>query len=198
MKKLFDDKLKNVAGQLPEISAKPESWTAVEKYLDFRDKLEELKNNLPVYEAPDEIWEKLEDHLKRKTKFSLTLIWKVAAAILFLIGSWFIFQTFSHRKLSYSTEEASEFNPEFATPTDSSLVQVTEFIDNQCRNNTYVCSEPDFSVKKQKLDEVNHEIKKLDEVIKTLGSSESLLKTRINLENYKAELIKDLIKKLTS
>jgi hypothetical protein len=197
MKKVFDDKLRRAIGRLPEYQAKPESWIALEQYLGFRNKLDEVKNSLPVYEAPDGIWEKLENHPKRKTQFSLTL-WKVAAAILFLMGSWFVFQTFSHRKLSYSTEVASEFNPEFAIPTDSSVVQVTDFIESQCKSNAYVCSEPDFSVKKQKLDEVNHEIQRLDEVIKTLGSSESLVKTRINLENYKAELIKDLIKKLTS
>lgn len=197
MKKVFDDKLKEVVDQLPDYEAKPESWAAIEQYLDYADKLKVVKNNLPVYQAPDGIWEKLENIPKIKPKRSLTLFRQVAAVILILTGSWFIFQMLSSRKLHYSTEMATGLNPDFSKQ-DSSLVLVTEFIENQCRSNIYVCNEPDFSLKKQKLDEVNHEIEKLDEVIKTLGSSESLVKTRISLENYKAELIKDLIKKLTS
>ncbi len=198
MKKLFDDKLKKAASSLPGYKANPESWAAIEQYLDFRDKLNEVKNDLPVHKAPDAVWPRLENVQVKKSKRDIQILWKVAAAVLFLAGCWFVFQTYSGRKLSYTTEVATGFNPELSFPADSSLVQVTEFIEQQCRNNTNVCSEPDFSVKKQKLEEVNQEIDKLDEVIKTLGSSESLVKTRISLENYKAELIKDLIKKLTS
>jgi hypothetical protein len=198
MNNKFDDKLKKIVGQLPEYKANPDSWTAIEQYLDFSDRLSKVKNDLPAYKAPDIVWAKPEYAPGNRQKDSLQIILKIAAAVLFLTGSWFIFQTFSNRRLSYSIEVATDFNPEFALPEDSMVVQVTEFIDQQCKSNTYVCNEPDFSVKKKKLDEVTNEIEKLDEVIKTLGSSESLVKTRISLENYKTELIKDLIKKLTS
>lgn len=133
MKNRFDKMLKKVINQLPEYTANPDSWAAIEQYLGFSGKLHEVKNGLPVYKAPDGIWPKLENIRVSKTKAGFNPVWKVAAVILILTGSWFIFHTFSSRKLSYSTEVAADFNPGFSLPADSALEQVTEFIDRQCK-----------------------------------------------------------------
>lgn len=198
MKNEFDKKLKKVVNQLPEYEANPDSWAAVEQYLVFSKKLNEVKSNLPVYSAPEDIWQRIETYGAKKTQSLSLLLWKVAVTVLFLAGTWFFYQAFSTRNLSYSTEVAEEINSHFLSESDSAVNEVTEFIEQQCQNQTYVCREPDFKVKKQKLEEINNEIVKLEEVMKTYGSSESLVKTRLKLENYKAEIIKDLIKKLTS
>lgn len=197
MKKTFDILLKKAINQLPKYKAEPESWVKVEQYLDFSDKINKVKVELPVYQAPENLWQRIEKDIEIKQTRTF-LPWKIAATIIVIVGSTFFFLKYSDKGLSYSSEVTVFQEPESSSDSDSLTVEVTQFIENQCRINSYVCNEPDFSAKKQKLVEVNSEILKLEEVISTYGGSPSLVKTRINLENFRAQLIKDLIKKLTS
>lgn len=198
MKTGFDKKHREVKKQLPGYKANPGSWAAIEQYLDFSEKLEKVKTTLPLYSPPDTVWQHIEEAQPVHVKQGSMLLLKVAAIAILLLGSLFVYRVIKPHNISYSVEFADIQESALFEAADSTLLEVTDFIDQQCRNHIYVCLEPDFTIKKQKLEEVNNEIENLEKVMKTYGSSESLVKTRVNLENYKAELIKDLIKKLTS
>lgn len=197
MKKTFDKLLKKTTRLLPEYKAEPRSWERLEPYLDFSEKITKVKEALIVYKAPENLWPVIEKEIDIKPIHSF-FSWKIAASIIVIIGSGFFIRNHLKKGISYSTEMATLLEPTYPNAKDSLTLKFTQFIEYQCRNNSYVCCEPDFSAKKQKLDEVNAEIIKLESKITSYGSSPSLVKTRINLENFKAQLIKDLVKKLAS
>ena len=198
MKNKYDITLRKAIEGLPGYKAKADSWIAIEQYLEFSERVEEVKKELPVYKASSDIWRSIENRIETQPRSISLYHWKVAATIVVLVGAWFFFKAYTKRNLSYSSEIVENWDNDFSVPSDSAVMQVLDFINEQCKSNSYICSEPDFSQKKKKLEEVKVEIAKIDEVIHIYGSSPSLVKTRITLENFKAQLIKDLVNKLTS
>jgi hypothetical protein len=193
----FDKKLKVAVKNLPMLEPKTDVWEVISKRLDFDQKLSSAVKELPLYNPGEELWTIIEKQLPRKIQVHKTRNFvigiSVAASIAFTFGIWFFMHKSNRETVTVSEEIINDIKLPEAAGKDSSSRQAFQFIDEQCKRNSYVCSKEGFSEKRLQLDEVESQLKSVDQVIHASGSSESLIKTRIKLENIKARLMKDIL-----
>ena len=202
MNRDFKKQLRNTLDNLPEFSPDDKIWERIDDQLNFQEQLKVACRNLPVYEPRENIWQNIENKLgTRKTVklFPVVMRYLSIAAGIAVILVVSLTVTRGNREKITKTVEIAELN--FAIkPNDSDKTtdQAVSFIDAQCKSSSYLCEVPEFHQKQQQLDEVNNELKKVNKVMETLGDSQSLVQTKTKLENIKAQLIKDLVKQVTS
>jgi len=200
--KAFDNKLKTMVKNLPVQGPTDELWTKISSQLDFNDKLILRSRELPLHDPKKNTWGNIEKGLpsqKRKGTNRIIIITLYAAAsVAFLIGIWVSFGTKKQGTISVSEETISNWQEPFKITNDTVSTTINGFINEQCSSKSYICNQPEFSEKKQQLDDVEIQIKNIEQVISASGNSSSLIKTRIKLENLKARLMKDLINMITS
>jgi hypothetical protein len=136
-------------------------------------------------------------NLKAKSKTIIALL-STAASIALFLGFYFTFLVQKHDDIKVSEEIISNWQDPIKLSNDATSSNVIGFINKQCEINSNICKQPAFAEKKQQLNDVEIQIKNIEQVINTLGNSTSLIKTRIKLENLKARIMKDLINMITS
>jgi hypothetical protein len=201
----FNKILKNRIKHLPQYEPRTGTWDSILVQLKFRKKLSASVRHLPIAEPSEVIWSNIENSLNEgqsvcithKTR-NLAIALSAAASIALLIGVYFMYQNRTQGSITVSEEIVYEWDGLVDSGDDYTTQKGIQFIEEQCRHNTYVCSMPEFSEKKQQLDEINDQIKEIDEMIYSTGSTPTIIKSRIKLENMRTRLMKDLINQIAS
>ncbi len=186
----------------PNIAPPNRFGIALKGQLGFQEQLTAACRNLPVYEPGEHIWQNIERKLDNKKTVSLYPVvlryLSIAAGIAIILTLSITITQRKNEIITKTMEIADNGSPVQSEESDNLSDQAVYFIDMQCKNSTYLCQVPEFSQKHQQLVEVTIELKKLNKEMETLGSSPSLFHTKTKLENIKAQLIKDLVKQVTS
>jgi hypothetical protein len=198
----FEKKLRETSKILPKHEPKAEAWDTISQWLDFNDKLASTAREMPVHEPYEDAWGNVEIQIKPRQKFYKTRIIAIglsaAASVTILIAIWFLNRQNNQGKLTVTEEVVNDWKQPALFNKDTASQKVLQFIDEQCNNKSYICHEPEFIQKKEQLKEVDDQIKVLEQVINTSGSSSSLVRTHIKLENLKSRLMKDIINMIAS
>jgi hypothetical protein len=202
MNREFNKQIKRAISGLPEQSPDDKVWRGIEAQLEFREKLKDAGKRLLVHEPSEIIWQKIEANLshaniKRFNPAAIRYL-SVAASIAVIVVCSIIFFHKGKETTTESVESADNWLQPAVLTTDSLGVRAFKFIETQCKNSPYLCKAPDFDEKRQQLIEVSTELEKVNKVMATWGGSPSLFKTKTKLENLKAQLIKDIVKQVTS
>ncbi len=199
----FEKKLKKTINNLPLHDPKPETWDVIQSRLDFNDKLAKEIRFIPTHEPSEHTWNKIEPLLKpglkvSKSKYLILGFTSAAASIILFFSLWFFKHQPSHDSITISEETVEGWKQPVALTEDTTSQTAIQFINKQCENKSYICSNPGFAEKKKQLEEVEAQIKVLKNIISTSGSSPSLIKSNIKLENLRTRLMKDLLNLITS
>lgn len=195
--KEFSKKLKTVIKMLPIHDPDSETWEVICKRLDFNEKIAAKVLNMPVHEPNENVWIKIEPQLKPKLKISrvkyLMVGLSAAASIILFFSLWFWNHQNPDEIITTTEEIVNDWHLPFIAEKDTASQTALHYINSQCKNKSYICNTPGFEEKKKELQEVETQIKMIQNVIKTSGNSPSLVKSGIKLENLKIRLMKDLL-----
>jgi hypothetical protein len=200
--KNFDKNLKIKIKNLPLHHPEPAVWDKISHRLDFNDKIDKEIRFIPMHEPLEDTWSKIEPLLKPGLKVSksrnliIGLI-SVAASVILFFSLWFIKYQSSHETITVSVETVESWNP-VALNEDSTSQTALRFINKQCEVKSYICSNPGFAEKKKQLEEVETQIRTIKNIMNSLGSTPSLIKSNIKLENLRTRLMKDLLNIISS
>lgn len=201
MNREYKKHFKTALNKLPQSNPDHKIWERIEGQLAFREQLTNASQHLPDYEPGEQIWQNIEKKLDHKTIkiFPVTYRYLSIAAGIAAIVVCTIIITHKNRETINETVEITDNEQKISTiESDSLTSQVFAFIDAQCKSSSYICRSQEFQDERQQLSEVNGELEKVNKTISTLGSSYSIIRTKTKLENIKAQLIKDLVKQVTS
>jgi hypothetical protein len=193
----FDRKIKVAIKKLPMLEPEKDVWEVINKRLDFDQKLSSTLQELPLYMPREELWTGIEINLPGKPHTrnlrNIVIGLSAAASIVIFVGTWFLKNNGTRETITVSEEMENDWGQSELLKNDPSNQSALLFIEEQCKNMTYVCEMPGFIEKKLQLQEVNKQIIDLNSVIQSTGSTPTIVKSRIKLENIRTKLVKDLI-----
>ncbi len=199
MKDNFESKLVQVRKALHGYTPDENLWEKISDWLDFDETLKiKAKESTWVNYSPD-LWANIEKgivpHVQLKRKRIYLSVTSLSAAVtLLLIISFYLFKNQANTKTLYSEEyivsEPCQITQGVDNPAD--------FLQKWCARSANNCSDPVTSFKMQKIDELNAEIRRINNIMLNYGESSSLIKTLIKMENQRAGLIKDVLKTIRS
>lgn len=200
--KRFEKKIKEEIKLLPQYEPESRVWESVRLQLDFNDKLSVLAKQLPMKEPGEDVWDNIEQNLKpvQKSHKTMNLIigLSVAASLALIIGLFFRNHQSNKEKIMVTEEIVNDWGQPFIVKEDTSSQTALKFIEDQCKNRSYVCNMPGFGEKIQQIKEIDTQIKMLDKVVSSSGSSPAIVKSLIKLENIRTRLMKNLLNEITS
>ncbi|MEL7002125.1 MAG: hypothetical protein AAFN93_05225 [Bacteroidota bacterium] len=162
--------------------------------------LNSLDSQFPELQwGEDELWERIESKISTKKKASLNYWWYSAAASVILgvvVLNYFLSKD-SNETISYSAVEEIEIANDIET-SESLDIETLSFISENCERELHVCKTPEFQELKSQLDEASTEIDNLNEMISRYGDSPELVKSKIQIENFRSQVMRKLVQIITS
>lgn len=202
MKKNFEDQLSRSLKKLPVYAPNDAVWNKIEADLKFNKQLKDSISNLPVHEADNKAWEHIHTNLSKTAKRinirPIIYAFAVAACVLAFIVVFRFEKKQAVDEVIVYEELNQEWIPATSINKDEQEEDVLKFIDKQCFESSYLCQIPEFRNLQKELKEVESDILELNKTINQIGSSSSLERLQIKLENHKAQIIKQLVKQVTS
>ncbi len=180
--------------KLPEYDPSDEVWQHIEAKLND-DVLQKAIGQLPQYEPKEELWNQIEEQLKPKTKIIKFTAWQwvaVAASVAVLIGAFFIYLP-DNQPISYSEEQIDK-NLQL-NPHDDSNKQYEQIV-AYCKEQTYVCENPEFKSMKTELDELQNASYQLKDAMGTYNTDPELMTQFTEIEQQKTELLRKMAAKI--
>jgi hypothetical protein len=178
--------------QLPEYEPSDELWKKIEAGLN-QDVLQKAIGQLPEFEPSEEVWSAINQGLNlRKPKIS---IWKwasVAASVL-LIAGIVLYKPWDGSDISYSQEKLDK--QLLLSPTDDSQKQY-DMIVAYCKEQNYVCQNPEFKELKTELEELNLASVHLKEAVGAYNTEPELMSQLTVIEQQKADIIRKMTMKI--
>ena len=205
MSKGFENKIKKVIHQLPELKHKEDVWEKVCSELEFRNNLNQRINELPTFEPKENTWDEIlyksakaphvQQNRIRPNHFYQAV--SVAASIVLIIGLTILFKGYRNRNITVSEEliypDKYEQKSYIETSDDAMI-----YIEEQCHIQNLVCNSTEFTELKQQLLEVDEELVQLKEYQNKYAESSAIVKSIIKMENLRSHIIIELMKKLNS
>ena len=156
--------------------------------------LDSVKQDLPWSE--DMLWDSINE--KRYAKHR---IYKVAAVITLLFSfsigiSWYVSNDLESQ-ISWSQEKQSDLKDSDYT-ISSIETEALEIIQHNCIQRQLICENPAFKNLHAELDNLEMEIESLNLMINQYGNDPTFIKSRVQLENVKAEIINQLMQMVLS
>lgn len=178
--------------QLPEYEPSEEVWNKIVSKLS-EGALQNALEKLPNYEPNEAVWSKIDDKLSPKTiKFSAWK-WVSAAASAVIIMSISYWLKTDKQQIRYSEERIDK--DLLLNPVDDSQQQY-EMIVAYCKQQTYVCQNPEFVSLKTELEELNSASKQLKEAVGQYNTEPELIAQLTNIEQQKSEIIRKMAAKI--
>lgn len=194
MEDKFEKYLAENIKSLPEIDHDETLWGKIADELDFEEKLLQISKTLPVHEHREDLWDNIQiKDVNRLNHKRLVYLSGIAASIILFIASYKIFNNPKDFTINYSTEVV--YNSEQVSVENNNNQSIDKMLQQLCKYSTINCSSPDVIRIKNQLSELDAEILRLNQVIKSYGGSPELIKCLIKMENQKSELINEFIKK---
>ncbi len=202
----FETMLKKTIPTLPEYEPKENLWESISSSLDFDAALEKNKPNLTSYSPDENLWNKIEVSINQKKQDTnqrarviklLRVPVSIAASILLVVTFYFAFNK-SNVTLSHTEEVAVEWqvNPEINESINA--INPEKFIQETCQKHNFICETEEFRQKNELLNELNQNLERINAEINSYGTSVPLEKSKIKVENLKAQVVKELIKQILS
>jgi len=202
----FETILKKNIPELPEYEPKENLWESISSNLDFEAALEKNKPNLASYSPDENLWNKIEvsinqkkhdtNHRARVIKL-LRIPASIAASILLVVTFYFAFNK-NNVTLSHTEEVALEWQGKPERIESNNLINPEKFIQETCQKHNFICETEEFREKSELLNELNQNLERINAEINTYGTSVPLEKSKIKVENLKAQVVKELIKQILS
>jgi hypothetical protein len=192
--------IQNTLRTLPVFKAPDRIWDAIENELEReQDNISFDTSQLPDYKAPVRIWQNIEYELERtssKPLLQYRRMFSVAAGIVAVLCLGVIMYV----RLSNSGKELITYTVEKEAQTeqntfDSKGIEAEGIGDRiaNCETSPEVCSSLRYKDLKSQLDDVKHELERLENII-SKDSDPQLLKFYYRLENERADIEKSIIK----
>jgi hypothetical protein len=178
--------------KLPEYEPSDEIWNNIEAKLN-ENGLQKGIQNLPQYEPSAEAWEQIEARLSPKTIQLFSLKWAAVAAVFALaIGLNWLYQSKS-QSITYSQEVASK--QLFLQESDNSDADYA-MIMAYCKQQTYVCENPEFANLKSELTNLQQASLDLKAAIGKYNTEPALIAQLAEIEQQKSEILRKMTAKI--
>ena len=156
----------------------------------LREQIQRLdRGQIHSQEMKEEIWSAINSKQKVASR---PVFFRIAAAVVILAGvAFFLIDKSQNDSIvySYSSEKIQEPQP----PDWISDSEAVDFVREQCQRNLPVCESPEFKLLLDELDNAEKEIESLSTVIDHYGEDPDLIKSKIEIENFKAEITQKMI-----
>lgn len=173
---------------LPEYEPSEEVWNNISSKLN-EGALQNALEKLSSYEPNDAVWSKIDDKLSPKTiTFSAWKWVSVAASVAIIMGVFYWLST-DKQQIRYSEERIDK--DLLLNPVDDSQQQY-EMIVAYCKQQTYVCQNPEFVSLKTELEELNSASKQLKEAVGQYNTEPELMAQLTSIEQQKSEIIRKM------
>ncbi len=178
--------------QLPEYEPSEEVWKKIEAGLN-QDVLQKAICQLPEFEPTQEVWNAINQELNLHKPKVIIRKWASIAASVLLIGGIVLYKPWDSPDISYSQEKLDK--QLLLSPTDDSQKQY-EMIVAYCKEQTYVCQNPEFKELKTELEELNLASVQLKEAVGAYNTEPELMAQLSTIEQQKADIIRKMAMKI--
>jgi len=178
--------------QLPEYEPSNEVWKKIEAGLN-EDAMQKSISQLKTYEPTEDVWTGIRQELNtQKTKLIGWQWLAVAASVLLIAGTW-LFKQKDTPSISFSEEKLDK--QLLFSATDNSQKQY-EMIVDYCKQQTYVCQNPEFKELKSELEELNSASIQLKDAVGEYNTEPELMAQLTAIEQQKASVIRKMAMKI--
>jgi hypothetical protein len=177
--------------QLPEYEPSDNIWNNIEAKLND-DILQKAIQQMPEYEPQPMVWESIEAQLYQKKTVKLFSFksMSIAASVLLILGiGLYVFKNRENVAIQYS-EQAMNSDLLIQSSDDSSADY--EMITAFCREQNYVCENPEFKNLKTELDELQTASVELKEAMGQYNTDADLMAQLADIEHQKSEILKKM------
>jgi hypothetical protein len=181
--------------QLPEYEPSDDIWNNIEAQLND-DVLKKAIQQMPEYEPQPMIWDSIETQLypKKTVKLFSFKSMSIAASVLLILGvGIYVFINRENVEVQYS-EQAMNSALLLQSSDDSSADY--EMITAFCKEQTYVCENPEFKSLKTELDELQTASIELKEAMGQYNTDADLMAQLADIEHQKSEILKKMADKI--
>ncbi len=174
--------------QLPQYEPSDEVWKKIEAGLN-EDMMKKAISQLSIYEPTEEVWTNINQELNLHKSKIIIWRWVSMAASLLLIAGIVIYKRLEAPNMSYSQEKLDA--QLVLSSTDDSQKQY-EMIIAYCKDQTYVCQNPEFKELKSELEDLNSASIQLKEAVGSYNTEPELMAQLSAVEQQKADLIRKM------
>lgn len=174
--------------QLPEYEPSDDVWKKIEASLND-DVMQKAISQLRNYEPTEVVWTGINRGLNQQTPKLINWRWvAVAASVLLIAGVW-LYKQRDTPNISFSEEKLDK--QLLFSSTDNSQKQY-EMIVAYCKQQTYVCQNPEFKELKSELEELNSASIQLKEAVGEYNTEPELMAQLSAIEQQKASIIRKM------
>lgn len=174
--------------QLPEYEPSDDVWKKIEASLND-DVMQKAISQLRNYEPTEVVWTGINRGLNQQTPKLINWRWVAVAASVLLIASMWLYQQNDTPSISFSEEKLDK--QLLFSSTDNSQKQY-EMIVAYCKQQTYVCQNPEFKELKSELEELNSASIQLKEAVGEYNTEPELMAQLSAIEQQKASIIRKM------
>ena len=179
---------------LPEYEPSDEVWNKINTELN-NDILRKGISELPDYEPDGRIWENIEAELNPKIVKLKPWRWvAVAASIVLVIGLGFYLNYQKNQPvIAYSEQKMdAQLLLQSSDNSDADYETIVAF----CKEQTYVCENPEFKSLKVELDDLQAASTQLKEAMGEYNTEPALVNQLAQIELQKSEILKKMTTKI--
>ena len=169
----------------------------------IKNSIESLDDKLPdLTWTEEELWNRVDEKLARPKARTLSLKYigyGIAASVILCstLVNYYVSNQKINDSITFETYSQTEILDEEVF--DESLDKETlAFINENCLKDLQICQTKEFKELKNQLDEAEYEIDNLNDMISKYGDSPSLVKSKIKIENFRSEVMRQLVQIITS
>jgi len=211
--------MNNSYPDLPEFDPHPDLWARIDADMTSDERLTHAIGELPQMEPKAELWDRIEESMQpaggrvvlhpaqesvRRSPFRVVRpLWAglAAAAVVVLIGTWLFWNPAAQadERIEYAVEPNATWPTNVPNLTETDADQrAADFIARQCAEQTFACQQPEVHELRNRLENLNGELTRLDQERQTFGDDPRLIRAQVQVENQQAEVTKELITLLRS
>ncbi|TRX61758.1 hypothetical protein FNH22_02980 [Fulvivirga sp. M361] len=169
----------------------------------LREKVTSLDSMPELSWNEDDLWQTLQSELgyqNLKKSRGRTMLWSSIAAAVSIVTVVFI-------KVFIADPGATITYTHYVEDAETAMLDeneagsdegARELIESMCLSDLEICKTPEFIELKDQLDEVAEEIESLDQMIAMYGEDPALARSKTEIENFKSEIMYQLIQIITS
>ncbi len=210
--------MNNSYPDLPEFDPHPDLWARIEADMTSDERLTHAIGELPQTEPKAELWDRIEESMQpaggrvvlhpaqelvRQSPFRVVRpLWAglAAAAVVVVIGTWLFWPAArADERIEYAVEPNATWPTNVPNlPETDADQRAADFIARQCAEQTFACQQPEVHELRNRLENLNGELTRLDQERQTFGDDPRLIRAQVQVENQQAEVTKELITLLRS
>jgi len=213
--------LRRAVASLPPHEPDDAIWPRIAAQLQAEEAITQALPTLPAHEPDAELWSAIVNRLDEAESPAAAVVvralwpadalrWvgSIAAAILLLLGVWWLRPASPEKQVATAPRETITFSEEEATlpvaamrlaPSADPLAQEGKaFIDAHCTSLPTVCQTSEFRELRAQLTEVEAQERRLRQDAQRFGASPTLVRQQVQLTTLRATLTRELVQLLIS